>query len=242
MSLYSLLDPALILANSGVSRLASTLQPILGGTCIAVALVVLTVVVRACLVPFAVSVLRAERAKLALAPELARLRKRHACDPARLLRELKAAHQRAGISPLAGLLPGLAQAPVLLVVYRLCRVPLIAGAPNAVLAGNLFGTSLATHAPAVIMAAGLLSAPALVTSGLLLALGVVAWRSSIQQVRRVRESSVGPAPGAQLLLARLMPFGTVAVALAVPLAVSLYLLTSTTWSVTERAVLPRLLT
>ena len=77
--------------------------------------------------------------------------------------------------------------------------------------------------------------------GLLLTLALLAHRSSVQQVQRVRESSVGEVPASQLLIARLLPFGTVAAALAVPLAVTLYLLTTTAWTVTERALLPRLL-
>jgi YidC/Oxa1 family membrane protein insertase len=240
MSVYSLFDPALILAHSAITTLATALHPLTGGASVVIALVALTLLVRAGLLPFAVSVLRAERSRRALAPELARLRKRHAGDPARLLRELQAAHQRAGISPLAGLLPGLAQAPVLFVVYRLCRVPVIAGVPNAVLTANLFGAPLATHGPAVLLSAGLLSLPSLVVVGLLLALLLVAYRSSVQQVRRVREASAGDAQAMQVLIARLLPYGTVAAAMAVPLAVALYLLTSTAWAVTERALLPRL--
>jgi YidC/Oxa1 family membrane protein insertase len=241
MSLYSLFDPALVLAHATLTAVASALQPRAGGFSVALALVILTLIARLCLLPFAVSVLRAERARVALAPELARLRKRHASDPSRLLRELQAAHRRAGISPLAGMLPALAQAPVLFVVYRLCRVPLIAGAPNTVLAANLLGAPLATHGPAVVLSAGLFSGPTLVVIGLLLALALVAYRSSVQQGQRVRASTVGEVSPLQLGLARLMPFGAVAAALVVPLAVALYLLTSTTWAVAERALLPRLL-
>src|SRR5450755_3154652 len=105
MSPYSLFDPALILAHSTLTAVASAIHPVAGTISVAAALVILTVGVRFCLLPFAVAVLRAERIRRELAPELARLRKRHAADPARLLRELQAAHQRAGISPLAGLLP-----------------------------------------------------------------------------------------------------------------------------------------
>jgi YidC/Oxa1 family membrane protein insertase len=40
-------------------------------------------------------------------------------------------------------------------------------------------------------------------------------------------------------VARLLPFGTLAVAAFVPLAAGLYLLTSTAWAAAERAVLHR---
>lgn len=241
MSLYSLFDPAIVVLHSTLTAVASAIEPLAGGADVAIALVILTLVARLCLLPFAVSVLRAERARLALAPELARLRKRHASDPSRLARELLAAHRRAGISPLAGLMPALAQAPVLFLIYRLCRVSMIAGVSNTVLSANLFGAPLALHAPDVLISAGLLSLPGLVAIGLLLAVVLVAYRSSVQQVQRVRASAVGEIPPFQLGLARLMPFGTVVAALVVPLAVALYLLTSATWAVTERALLPHLI-
>jgi YidC/Oxa1 family membrane protein insertase len=239
MSLLSLFDPAVTLMHTGLTALTSGLQPVLGGTAVAAALVLVTFLVRAGLLPLALAILRAERSRQALAPQLARLRRRHADDPARLLREVRAAHQDAGISPLSGLLPALAQGPVLLVVYRLCTLPVIAGVPNTVLAAQLFGAPLAAHLPGLVLTAGVLGAPTVVGLLLVLALLLVAYLSSRQQVRRLRAAGGEIAP-VQLLIARVLPFGTVAAAAVVPLAVSLYLLASTTWMVTERAVLPRI--
>lgn len=240
MSLLSLFDPAVVLIHTGVTALADGLQPMLGSAAVAVALVLVTMIVRACLVPLAVSVLRAERARQVLAPELARLRKRHADDPTRMVREIQAAHQRAGISPFAGMLPALAQGPALFVIYRLCQLTLIGGVPNAVLAANLFGVSFAAQLPALVLTAGLLSSSSLIAVLLVLALLLVAYASSRQQVRRLRTVTIGEIAPAQLLIARLLPFGTVAMAAVVPFAVSVYLLTSTTWMLAERAVLPRI--
>jgi len=47
--------------------------------------------------------------------------------------------------------------------------------------------------------------------------------------------SIGQIAPVQLFLARVLPFGTVAVAAVVPVAVSLYLLTSTAWSAAIRS-------
>jgi len=240
MSVLSLLDPAVTLVHTGLTALASGLEPLLGAAGVALALVLVTIVIRACLLPLAISVLRAERARAALAPQLARLRSRHAEDPARLLREVQAAHREAGISPVAGMLPALAQAPALFVLYRLCKLSVIAGAPNIVLAANLFGVPLAAHLPGVVLTAGLLSGPTLIALSLVAAMLVVASASSAQQVRRLRSVAVGEIPPVQMLLARMLPFGTVAAAAVVPVALSLYLLTSATWILAERAVLPRL--
>jgi YidC/Oxa1 family membrane protein insertase len=239
MSVLAVFDPAVDLAYAGLTALANGIQPVFGGSAVAAALVIVTVVARACLLPFAISVLRAQRAKQALAPTLDRLRRRHRSDPARLLRELQAAHREAGISPLAGLLPALAQAPAMIVIYRLCKLPVIAGAQNAVLVANLFTAPLAAHAPAVIATAGIFSSAALVVAALAVILLALAYLSSRQQVSRVRAASAGEVPALQILIARVMPYGTAIAVAVVPLAVSLYLITSTAWLVTERALLPR---
>jgi YidC/Oxa1 family membrane protein insertase len=240
MSVLSLLDPAVVLVHTALTSIAADLSPALGDAAVAASLVLVTLAVRTCLLPLALLVLRAERARRALAPELDRLRRRHQQDPARLVAEQQAAYRNAGISPFAGLLPGLAQGPALFVIYRLCRLTLIAGVPNTVLAAGLFGMPLSAHLPALLLTAGILGTPAVVALALLVALIGVAWASSRQQVRRLRAATIGEIAPVQLFVARVLPFGTVAVAAVVPVAVSLYLLTSTAWVLVERAVLPRI--
>jgi YidC/Oxa1 family membrane protein insertase len=235
----NLLNPLLTPAYELLTALTKALHPLAGEAAVVIALILLTLLARAALLPFAVSVLRSERAKRALAPELERIRRRHAKDPARQLKEVQAAHRNAGISPLAGLLPGLAQAPAMLVIYRLCRTPMIQGAHNALLAAQIFGAPLAGSATATMASAGLLTAPTLAVVLLVSALIAVAALSSQQQVRRLRQAATGELPASQILIARVLPFGTALAALVVPLAVSIYLLTSTAWQVGERAVLPR---
>ncbi len=243
MSLLAVLDPALDLAYSALTACAEGLRPLAGGASTALALVLITLVVRAGLLPLAVSVLRADRAKQALGPRLQHLRRRHASDPARLSREVLAAHREAGISPLAGLLPALAQAPAMLVVYRLATVPVVAGGPNALLSSQFLGVPLAGHLPATIAAAGLLSGPMLLVAAVVVALAGLAHLTSRQQVSRARTAAAvtgQPVPPAQMLVSRLMPYGTVAALVVVPFAVALYLVTSNAWLVLERALLPRL--
>ena len=237
MSLLSLFDPAVVLVHTGLIAIASGLDPVLGGASVAVALMLVTVVVRAGLLPLAVAVLRGERARQALTPELDRLRRRHGQDPARLMREQQAAYRAAGISPFAGMLPALAQGPALFVVYRLAQVTTIGAVPNVVLTANLFGAPLSAHLPALLTSP--LGAPALVALALLVGLIAVAAGTSRQQVRRLRASSTGEIAPVSLTLARLLPYGSVLMAAVVPVAVSLYLLTSATWMLAERALLPR---
>jgi YidC/Oxa1 family membrane protein insertase len=226
MSLLAVLDPAVALAHGALVGLASALDAPAGDAAVAVALVVLTLAARVLLLPLAVRVHRAEGARRALAPAVERLRRRHPDDPARLAREVAAVHRAAGVSPFAGLAPSLAQAPVLLVVYRMCVVPVVAGAPNVVFTAQLFGAPLSMHATAAVASGG---GPALVVLAILAGLVAVAVLSAVRM------------PDGVPAVLRVLPFGAVAVALFAPLALALHLLASTTWTLGERIVLPRLL-
>lgn len=211
MSVLSVLDPAVDALHALLTAVATVLPgpPV---TQLVLAIVLLTVAVRAALLPLAIRAFRGNRARLALAPEIEELRRAHGKDRERFTRELLAAHQRAGVSPAAGCAPALAQAPVVMTLYRLVTV---------------IGAPLSAHWLPTLAAAGLVSPQVLLFTALVLALVALATVSS----RQVQE-------GPRLL--RLLPYGTVAFAVVAPLAVSVYLLSTTAWTVTERALLPRL--
>src|SRR5579859_2078443 len=98
-----LLDSAVSTAYPFVSFIAN-----IGGA--ALAIVVCTALLRALLLPFTFRVIRGERARAALAPQIQALQRKHGKDPRRFAEELTALHRQAGVSPYAGLLPGLLQA------------------------------------------------------------------------------------------------------------------------------------
>lgn len=183
-----------------------------------------TIGVRTLLIPVGVSLARAENARRRLAPRLADLQKRWAKNPERLQRETLALYAAEKVSPFAGILPVLAQAPVLTLVYALFASPQIAGAPNALLDGVLLGAQLGGH---------LLSPAGLVFAGLLLALAVVAYFA-----RRAALRVAPPASGIARVLSW-TPFISVAIAAFLPLAAALYLAVSSAWSLGERAILRR---
>jgi YidC/Oxa1 family membrane protein insertase len=64
---------------------------------------------------------------------------------------------------------------------------------------------------------------------------VVAYFSTRRQARLVQQ----PSTALSARLIRLMPYGTLVTAAFIPLAAGLYLLTTTTWTVVERAILHR---
>jgi YidC/Oxa1 family membrane protein insertase len=150
MSPYALLDPLVRAAYAAVTGVATMFPGQPGGVGYAAAVVLVTITVRTCLVPAALSALRAERSRAALAPQIARLRARYAHDRSRLARETTEAYRRAGISPFAGLRPALLQLPVISTMYRVLVVPTVAQHPNAILTAQLFGAPLGAHWPEVL--------------------------------------------------------------------------------------------
>jgi YidC/Oxa1 family membrane protein insertase len=179
----------------------------LAGFCgAALAIVVCTLALRALLLPLSFAAARGERARAALIPRLQELNRQYADDPARLRTELTALYATAGISPLAGLLPALAQAPAFLVTYRLFTAATVAGHPNALLHSTLFGTTLSAH---------LLAAPWAFVP-LLVVLATLGWLA----VRRTGARG----------LAAVLPFATMLTAVFVPLAGVVYLATSSAWT------------
>jgi YidC/Oxa1 family membrane protein insertase len=192
----------------------------------ALAIVLFTVSVRLLLHPLARSAARGELARAELMPEIRKLQVEHGRDRERLAAEVTRLQQESGTSMFVGCLPMLLQLPFFAVMYRLFSTATIGGAPNSLLGATLFGTPLGAH--------GLAGSPLVfvIAAGL----AVVAW-FSVRWQDRLRGDAVDAAPGAKLL--RFLPYGTVLATLVVPQAAGLYLLTTTAWTVTERAFLRR---
>ncbi|MET8912176.1 membrane protein insertase YidC [Micromonospora sp. NPDC004551] len=238
MLAFAPLHAAASAAATVVTWLADTIAPLTGGAATAAAIVLFTVGVRLLISPLSLAQVRGERRRAALAPEVRDLQRRYADDPGRLQSELFALYRRAGASPVAGCLPALLQAPFFLVMYRLFATG--DGHPR-LLDETLAGVPLGWH-----LGDGLTGPVAAVFGVLLAVLLVLAWWSS----RRARRAATATGtiagaptegPGAAVLgrLVPLLPFTTVLVALVVPLAAVLYLVTTTAWTALEQAVLRR---
>ncbi|GAA4237473.1 YidC/Oxa1 family membrane protein insertase [Actinomadura meridiana] len=223
-----MLDVPVSIAAALVGGLADALDPVAGGMATALAIVVFTAMVRLLMLPLAVAAARGERTRRRLMPQVQKLQKKHAKDPQRLRREMAALYESEGASPVAGCLPMFVQMPFFMVMYRLFVSATVAGHQNLLLAHTLLAAPLGQNWIGVV-GGGLLSPPSLVFLGLFTLLAAVALWSS----RRVT------AEGPMGAVARLMPFGTIAVAAFVPLAAGLHLLTSGAWTAAERAILQR---
>jgi YidC/Oxa1 family membrane protein insertase len=230
MSVYDFppLAAALDAAYPLVMALAGWLAPALPDAAPLAAVVLLTLAVRAALVPLSAAAVRAERARRRIAPAVRELQRRHRADPSRLQRELTELYRRENASPFRGLLPMLAQAPVATVVYGLFSHPMISGHANALLSSAVFGAPLGANLLGLLGGAGL---PALAVP---LCVVVIAAAAAEVTRRRIRHSQ----PGAPPLLAAL-GYASVVVTVVVPLAAAAYVAVSAAWASVERLLLER---
>jgi YidC/Oxa1 family membrane protein insertase len=153
MSIFQVFGAVVGAAHSAIEGLASLGLPV------ALAIVLFTLLVRLAISPLTYLQIRSGRRREALAPSLAALKEKHADDPSALATATLALHRANGISPFAGLLPGLIQWPFFMVMYRVAFA-----AP----AGFLFGVPLGAH----------LAAGWPIYAVLLVIAGVVAWMSA----------------------------------------------------------------
>ncbi|RLV08939.1 hypothetical protein CTZ27_09450 [Streptomyces griseocarneus] len=224
--------------DSLLARLAELLAPLFGASATAAAIVLFTLCVRLALHPLARSAAVGRRAQAALAPRVAELRRRHRNDPERLVRATRELHAKAGVSPLAGVLPSLAQLPVLLVMYRLLAT---GSGGTGLLDHTLLGAELGGRWADVLGEGGVFGVPGLVHLGLF---AVAAAAATWTYVRTVRTNAAQPTAGDRApAVARLLPllpllsFGTLVTVAVMPLAAGLYLVTSSVWAAAEQAYL-----
>lgn len=235
MNIYAFGPIAAVLdtASSLVISLSDALTPLAGATSAALAIVLITLALRAALIPVGVSQVRAQRVRDRLAPRIAALRQRHSKDAARMQRELSALYASEKASPMAGCMPLLVQAPILSGVYALFVLPTIAGHANALLSHGLFGAPLGTSLIAALGSGSPLAilVPAVVVM-LVLAIAMVNRHRAV----RVAVGATGLTRALSWLPLLSVPFAAIA-----PLAAALYLLVSMGWSAVERPLLLHLI-
>jgi YidC/Oxa1 family membrane protein insertase len=239
--------PPIAVVLGGLQSLVTTLgvlvEPVAGESAAALGVVLLTLLVRLVLVPVGVSQVRAEIARRRLAPAIADLTRR-ITDPEARSKALMALYASEKVSPLAGCLPTLAQAPVLTAVYSLFAHSQIAGHANTLLTHTLGGAALGVNL-FVTLGTGLSAVwPYLVLLVLLAIVVELSRRATLRFTGPATVATAGPGqealPGTAGML-RWLPFVSVLFAAFAPLAAALYLVTSAAWTLGERAVLRRVL-
>ncbi|SDS75792.1 YidC/Oxa1 family membrane protein insertase [Microterricola viridarii] len=242
MDLYAFAPIAALLelASTAVNGLAALFAPIPGAPAMALAVVALTILVRVALIPVGMAQARAELTRRRLAPKLQALQRRHTGSPEKLQRATMELYAEEKTSPFAGMLPALAQAPVLSLVYGLFILPTINGHPNALLSETLFGVPLGTSFLSLLNS-GSFWPGAAVFLGLLAVIAAVALTSRrVMLAQQAQSGAEMPAAMARVSgVLSWMPLITVVFAAIVPLAAAIYLTVTTTWTLGERAVLRR---
>lgn len=224
-----------------VEGLAALFDPVAGTASAAVAIIALTLIVRAALIPVGISQVKAEWARRRLAPRLQALQRKYKKNPHVLQEKTLALYRAEKTSPFAGMLPTLAQAPVLSLVYALFLRTTIDGHANALLSEHLFGVPLGTSFVHLVSTGPDVSGIA-VYGVLFATMAMTAWlsRRTAQRLALPHQSTDAAAPLAGLAgILSWLPFITVVFAAFVPLAAALYLVTTTAWTLIERAVLRR---
>lgn len=225
-------------AYSLLLGLSHALEPLAGSASAAAAVVLVTLLVRVLLIPVGISQAKAEQQRARLAPHLRALQTRYKKNPERLQKEMMALYREHDTSPFAGMLPVLAQAPIIGLLYTLFLRTEIAGHPNALLTQDLFGAPLGDSLLGMLFA-GTLALPSVLVWGALLAV-MIAVAESTRRVFRPAASDDSPlsSPG-MLRVMNAMHYLTAVFAVFVPLAAALYLTVTVTWTLAQRALLRR---
>ncbi|MFG2477168.1 YidC/Oxa1 family membrane protein insertase [Streptomyces fagopyri] len=227
-----------------VEQVADLLQPLFHASAAAAAIVLITALVRLLVHPLSRASARGQRARAALRPRVAALREKHGRDPEKYQKALLELHAREKVSPLAGCLPGLLQIPAFVLLYHLFSSTTIGGAPNGLLNHRLFGAPLGHRYADALGDGGVLGAQGLVHLALFAVVAAVA-TFNYRRTKRTAAAALPEAGTEQQIpglgaVSAFMPFlsyFTLVTVALVPLAAALYVVTSTTWSAVERAVL-----
>lgn len=240
MDIYAFGPIAAILdaAYTGLTALSDALEPLAGSAAAAVAVILVTLLVRTLLIPVGISQAKAEQSRARLAPKLRELQKKHKKNPEQLQRATMQLYQDENTSPLAGCLPVLLQAPVVGILYSLFLRTDIAGHANDLLAHELFGASLGTSLVHMLFA-GPFSLPTLIVFGVLLVI-IVAVAEVTKRVFRPQPTDDSPlsSPG-MLRMMNALHYLTAVFAVFVPLAAALYLTITVAWTLVQRMLLRR---
>ncbi|MFI1165291.1 YidC/Oxa1 family membrane protein insertase [Streptomyces sp. NPDC020801] len=232
-----------------VEQLAALLQPLFHASAAAAAIVLFTALVRLLVHPLSRAAARGQRARAALQPRIAELRKRYRKDPQKLQKAVLELHAEEKVSPFSGILPSLCQLPAFFLLYRLFSSPAAGGEADGLLSHRLFGAPLGGRWADVLTDGQVFGGAGLVYVGLFAVVAAVATFNYLRTKRTTAGGGAlalagaggdqGPGLGTVGKVMPFMSFFTLVTVAVVPLAAALYVVTSTAWSTVERAVLYR---
>jgi YidC/Oxa1 family membrane protein insertase len=234
-----------------VKQLFNGLSPIFGvssGWTWALTIIILVVLMRLIMVPLFIKQMHTTRAMTSLQPQMAALRKKYKGDKQTLNQETMKLYQEAGVNPLMGCLPVVAQLPLFFALFSVLRAvaewkpgdpakytmthEMMAAAQHAKILGAtiadkfLFSHGVPTHAKIVIFGAVVVS---MVTTFLTV-------RQSQKRGMMPTASPDNPMGNAQKYMAYVMPFFALT-GLYWPFGLVLYWVTTNLWTLGQQWVL-----
>ncbi|MGH4032693.1 YidC/Oxa1 family membrane protein insertase [Actinomycetota bacterium Odt1-20B] len=232
-----------------VEHLADLLNPLFHASAAAAAIVLFTAFVRLLVHPLSRASARGQKAQARLRPRITELREKHKKNPEKMQKAIMELHREEKVSPLSGCLPSLFQLPAFFLLYHLFSNSEIGGETNKLLGHTLGAAPLGGRWADALGDGGVFGAQGLVY---LVLFAIVAVVATFNYRRTKRQMAANPTPvagagdapqvpgmGAITKFMPLMSFMTLFTVAVVPLAAALYVVTSTTWSAVERAVLYR---
>lgn len=226
-------------AYGALAGLSSLLEPLAGASAAALAVVLVTLLVRALLIPVGVSQAKAEQTRARLAPRLRELQRRHKKNPERLQKEMLELYRSENTSPFAGMLPVLAQAPVVGILYTLFIRPDIAGHANDLLTHDLFGAPLGTSLVSAVFG-GTATPETLLVFGALIVVMIAVAEITRRVFRPAPVDDDSPLNSPTMLrVTSALHYLTAVFAVFVPLAAALYLTVTVVWTLVQRMLLRR---
>jgi YidC/Oxa1 family membrane protein insertase len=231
-----------------VTQIYGVLSPLFGdssGWTWALTIIILVVLMRLIMVPLFIKQMHTTRAMSSLQPQMAALRKKYKGDKQTLNQETMKLYQEAGVNPLMGCLPVVAQLPLFFALFSVLRaiaewkpgeVPkyglteqMVVSASHAKILGAtisdkfLFSHGVPLHAKAVILAAVLVS---MVTTYLTV-------RQSMKRGMMPAATPDNPMASSQKYMAYIMPFFALT-GLYWPFGLVLYWVTTNLWTLGQQ--------
>jgi YidC/Oxa1 family membrane protein insertase len=237
-----------------LSRIYNVLSPVFGpssGWTWALTIIILVVLMRLVMVPLFIKQMHTTRAMTSLQPQMAALRKKYKNDKQTLNQETMKLYQQAGVNPLMGCLPVVAQLPLFFSLFSVLKAiaeykggtpkynlseTMVKSAQHAqILGANIadkvlftHGVQVPLHAKAVIVAAVVIS---MVTTYLTV-------RQSMKRGMMPAATPDNPMGQSQKYMAYIMPFFALT-GLYWPFGLVLYWVTTNVWTLIQQYVLFR---
>ncbi|MGH9190792.1 MAG: YidC/Oxa1 family membrane protein insertase [Acidimicrobiales bacterium] len=206
-----------------------------------VAIILLTLTVRAVLIPLTAKQVKSQQAMQRMQPELKRLQTKHKGDRVKLNEEMMKFYKEHNFNPLAGCLPVLLQAPLFIVLYRLVH-DLGSRPPKHLPAGSLIEDRLLDSAGKMISWGIDLGQKASDVKGLgnalpfYLMVALVVGTGYYQQRQLSSRLPQGAANAQMQMIGKVFPVFIGLISLSIPAGVVVYFIVSNFWQIAQQAV------